>query len=50
VHQTGGAVVDSALGASAIPFTAGIIPLAALLFICRRSGGAALPRRFPLHG
>jgi MFS transporter, DHA1 family, inner membrane transport protein len=32
----GGAVVDSSIGASAISFAAGIVPLAALLFILSR--------------
>ena len=41
----GGAVVDSAFGASAIPFAAAIVPLVALLFILsqeRHSAGPAL--------
>jgi DHA1 family inner membrane transport protein len=44
----GGAVVDSSLGASAIPFAAAIVPLVALLFILsqeRRSVGPVLPAR-----
>jgi MFS transporter, DHA1 family, inner membrane transport protein len=43
----GGAVVDSAFGASAIPFAAAIVPLVALLFILsqeRHSAGPALSR------
>jgi DHA1 family inner membrane transport protein len=43
----GGAVVDSSLGASAIPFAAAVLPLVALLFILsqeRRSAGPVRSR------
>lgn len=35
----GGAVVDSSLGAGAIPFAAAVIPLAALVFILTQERG-----------
>jgi DHA1 family inner membrane transport protein len=44
----GGAVVDSSLGASAIPFAAGIVPLAALLFILSQERRSSVgPALFP---
>ena len=39
----GGAVVDSAFGASAVPFAAAILPLAALLFILTQERRSAVP-------
>jgi MFS transporter, DHA1 family, inner membrane transport protein len=45
----GGAVVDSAFGAGAIPFAAAILPVLALLFILSQQPGrsAALPSMVP---
>jgi DHA1 family inner membrane transport protein len=52
----GGAVVDSAFGAAAIPFAAAVLPVLAFLFILsqeqrsekrRSSAGAALPSMEP---
>jgi DHA1 family inner membrane transport protein len=39
----GGFVVDSAFGASAIPYAAAILPLAALVFILTQERGSASP-------
>jgi DHA1 family inner membrane transport protein len=37
----GGAIVNNSFGASAIPFTAAVVPALALLFILSRERGAA---------
>jgi DHA1 family inner membrane transport protein len=39
----GGAIVDSSLGASAVPFAAAIVPAIALLFILSQERGSAGP-------
>jgi hypothetical protein len=41
----GGAVVDSSLGAGAIPFAAAVIPLAALVFILTQERGHGVQTR-----